>query len=164
MNRRAFNVQLNYQINIALRNNLAISLLMLNIDKFKELNDTFGHRVGDSILKKVAIIMKRIARKSDFVTRYGGEEFAIILPYTDKKGSIMVAERIRESIQNYKWKEQNVTVSIGGATITFKENEEYEEECNNFAKKILTDTDKALYYSKETGRNRVTHFDDIPLM
>jgi len=121
---------------------------MLDVDYFKEFNDTFGHPAGDQVLKQMARILREASRSSDVVARYGGEEFVVILSETDADGAVDAAERIRQAVESYKWEGRPVTVSIGAATSTHS---------INGSAILLEEADKALYTSKSDGRNRVTH-------
>jgi len=128
-----------------------VSLIMLDLDHFKSINDTFGHLVGDAVLKAVAMILRGLTRGNDVVARYGGEEFAVLLPDTGEEQALMVAERIRTAMENYPIHElspglRRLTVSIGVATYRLGLGK------NNFIRLA----DKALYLSKQAGRNRVT--------
>jgi diguanylate cyclase (GGDEF)-like protein len=133
-----------------------ISVLLMDIDHFKCFNDTYGHPVGDKVLKTVADIFASSLRKVDFAARYGGEEFVAILVNTDKKGAQKMGERIRKNIEHEKIKigkeEVSITVSVGLST--------YPEDSKD-KKGLINIADKALYYAKETGRNRCVHFRDI---
>lgn len=127
-----------------------ITLLMLDIDNFKKINDTYGHMAGDSVLREVARLIQYSVRDGDLAFRYGGEEFAVILPSTDAAGGTYVAERIRGSIETalFEAGEHNlkVTISIGVST------------CPDNAQTIrdlIMAADKALYTAKQTGKNRV---------
>jgi diguanylate cyclase (GGDEF)-like protein len=128
-----------------------ISLVMLDIDDFKIYNDTLGHQDGDRILKDMASLLKNQSRKMDFVCRYGGEEFALILPYTDNQEAFMIAERLREHIAKYPFLRsdsqlnKNITVSMGIAT--FPEN-------GTTPADLIAYSDKALYTAKNMGKNR----------
>ena len=118
----------------------ALSLIMLDIDSFKSYNDKFGHLKGDEILKQVAEILKKNCRHVDIVARYGGEEFMVILPDTEIKGAKILAEKIRNAVQEIK-----LTVSAGVAG--------YEKDMtkDEFIEKV----DKALYKAKADGKNKV---------
>ena len=133
------------------RYGLLFSVLLLDIDHFKQFNDTFGHPSGDRALKQVAGALTLAARTSDRVARYGGEEFAIILPTTDAQGAMEAAERFRAAVERQEWVERPVTVSIGVAT--------WNLEAESPAA-LLQQADTALYASKRAGRNRATHYAD----
>jgi len=126
-----------------------LSLIMADVDYFKSFNDTYGHQVGDFVLKRVARMFKNGSRAHDVVARYGGEEFIMILPGTDIEDAKVIAERIRETIEKTPLRRHNetysVTVSLGVAML---EEEKTKEE---FIKKV----DEALYMAKRSGRNRV---------
>ncbi len=143
-NRRNFNNRLNLEWRSAIRDKLPLSFLMLDIDKFKECNDTYGHQEGDMILKAVARTLEQtVKRPGDLVARWGGEEFTVLLPNTNSQGALMVAESIRANIE----KETIVTASIGVNTQI--------PEQNSSIDKFISATDNALYKAKEMGRNRV---------
>jgi diguanylate cyclase (GGDEF)-like protein len=145
-NRRAFQRQLENEYKRALRYDTPLSLLLLDLDKFKEYNDEFGHLAGDEVLRMVAKILQENSRVHDFVARYGGEEFAVVLPVTKLEGALVMGERFRRSIQQASWKLRPMTVSIGAATLTL-DMASIEE--------LLLQTDKALYDAKQNGRNQV---------
>ena len=134
------------------RYNQEFSLIILDIDKFKKFNDTYGHLVGDYVLKEVAKIIKISVRKFDIVARYGGEEFGVILLSTGSETALMVAERIRRNIEkrifDYHGTEMRVTISGGVAHVKDIEIMEQNE--------IIRVADEALYESKNNGRNRIT--------
>jgi diguanylate cyclase (GGDEF)-like protein len=127
-----------------------LSLIMLDIDDFKVYNDTMGHQAGDQILREMASQLKNQSRKMDYVCRYGGEEFAIILPYTDKKEAFFIAERLRENIEKHHFVKEEIlpnkvlTASLGIAT--FPEN-------GDSTTRLLEHADKALYEAKKKGKN-----------
>ncbi|MHB2155807.1 GGDEF domain-containing response regulator [Calditrichota bacterium GD2] len=155
-NFRYFKLRLNEEVIRHNRMKTELSLLILDVDNFKNYNDTLGHPAGDEVLKKFAVILRQSARENDIVARYGGEEFAIILPGTSKKGATVVAERIRETIENTYFEHEEiqpmgkVTVSIGVATIP---------EDANSAEELTKKADAALYYAKRHGRNQVKAYD-----
>ncbi len=126
-----------------------LSFLMADIDKFKNINDTYGHFAGDDILKNTASIMQSSLREADIAGRMGGEEFGVILPNADKEAAALVAEKLRRSVEsssiNLKGKKVGVTISIGVSTYTKGDTIE----------KFMKKADDALYNAKETGRNRV---------
>ena len=130
--------------------------MMIDIDRFKLYNDTYGHGEGDNCLKSIARILSiSIIRDADFVTRYGGEEFTIVLPYTDENGACIIAEKLLENIRNYNIPHNKsdiadyVTISIGIVTGKVK----HSQKGNDYIKKA----DEMLYISKQRGRNKYTH-------
>lgn len=152
-NRRYFSERFAEEFERAKSFNFEVSFLMVDIDFFKKINDTYGHLVGDAVLSEVARFIQESIREIDFVGRMGGEEFAVILPETDKTGAIMAAERIRSRIDKEKIRAfdeaVNTTVSIGIAS--------YPD--NTLHQDVLAETaDKALYKAKVSGRNKVCWF------
>ena len=151
--RRHFGQRLNDEFKMAKRYNTKLSLIMVDVDHFKNFNDNYGHQLGDLVLQEVGVVLKRTSRETDIPARYGGEEFAIILPSTDTEGAYILAERLRNDIEmlNIPSSKGNlkVTVSIGVATYT-------EIAHIDSPRDLIEEADKALYRSKETGRNRVT--------
>jgi len=148
-----FQDQLSKEVGAAHANHHALSLLILDIDDFKKLNDTYGHHNGDIVLRKIANILKDSSRENDYACRYGGEEFAIILTQTTKDHGMVIAERIREKVAGYAFRlsadaggqELHVTVSVGlGA---FPEDAQTKE-------KLIAKADKAMYIAKFSGKNR----------
>jgi len=154
-NRRYFNEQLEQEWQIALRQKKNLGFMILDIDHFKIFNDTYGHLAGDEVLKHVSdIIKQKLLRATDKNARWGGEEFAIILPDTNLNGVLEVAENIRKSFEatTFKLSEDisaNITISIGANSVTPQLNDSYS--ISNF----IADADAALYRAKESGRNRV---------
>jgi diguanylate cyclase (GGDEF)-like protein len=152
-NHRYFQELLEKEMVRAYRYKHPISLIMLDIDHFKKINDTYGHPQGDIVLKELSGIITRTLRNSDIAARYGGEEFAIILPETDLEGAGLVAERLRREVEslrlNLNGEKVNITISLGVSSI--------ETHTRVIEKKYFVDiTDRALYNSKKKGRNRVT--------
>lgn len=150
-NHRHFQEVLENEFQRAKRYNLTFSLLIGDIDNFKSINDTYGHQIGDVVLKGTGALLKRSVREIDFVARYGGEEFAIIMPETDAKGAYGTAERIRQSIEKYIFSglppKTRITMSIGVGTYPdLKITGKFE-----FIEKV----DKALYQAKREGKNKV---------
>ncbi len=154
-NRRYFDMVLDEEWSRSMREYTPITLLMLDIDFFKDYNDTFGHQMGDTCLYSIGKILSgQLQRASDFTARYGGEEFVIVLPNTKMEYARLLAERLRRSVEEARLKAGNesvspwVTVSIGMATTTA----EYEQSSSLLVKAA----DTCLYESKRNGRNRVT--------
>lgn len=152
-NRRFFDDELELQEKKCILNNEDLSLIMIDIDYFKIYNDNNGHVAGDDLLEEIAIIFKNICRKSDYVCRYGGEEFAIILPNTSIEGAYILAEKIRKIIEEHKFpygdKQPNnkITISLGISS--------YPKLVNSIELLKIT-ADKALYKSKKDKRNTVS--------
>ncbi len=127
------------------------SIVILDIDHFKKVNDTWGHQTGDDVLEKLADILTSHTRHKDVVARYGGEEFVLILPNVDVPESKIKADHLRQATANSTWQTGIITVSIGIATFTSMDSDTT----------IMKKADQALYASKENGRNRVTHIMDL---
>ncbi|MCL1877320.1 MAG: diguanylate cyclase [Defluviitaleaceae bacterium] len=160
-NRRYFNTLVHQEWERAKRNFTPISFMLLDIDDFKQFNDSFGHLNGDIALQSVAhIISSEITRSSDKIARWGGEEFAIILPDTDTTGARRVSENIRTAVENAEipiddGEVKHATVSIGIHT-------HIPERCDEYsASNFVSDADKALFRAKRTGKNRVCAFNDM---
>jgi len=156
--RQAFMDHLSAQLEISARHFRPLSLLILDIDYFKDYNDNFGHLAGDEVLRKVGKSLKEASRRSDVVARLGGEEFGIILPETDREGATRFGNRFREAIEATDWRLRSVTVSVGATTVEFREVVPRMKPPT--LPQILTEADQALYRSKDLGRNRVTHAED----
>lgn len=153
-NRRQFEIRLKQEIATTKRQNNPLCAMMIDIDFFKRVNDTYGHASGDAVLRGVASIIKAALRESDIPARYGGEEFAVLLPYTKIEEAKIVGERLRKSVESnpieidvedVDIKSINVTISMGLAEFNTKESGE----------ELFERADKALYEAKSTGRNRV---------
>lgn len=148
--RRYFLERASEEIRRSMRHKSNLSLLMLDLDHFKDKNDRFGHLVGDVVLKEVASILKSSLREIDIIGRLGGEEFAIMLTGTGKDGAFQVAERIRESIEGAVFKAYDEVVSItvsAGISVFPDDGVDIES--------LVESADKALYKAKESGRNKV---------
>jgi len=139
------------------RYNLNFSLIIFDVDHFKNFNDSNGHLRGSETLKDIAVVMKNKFRSTDLLAKYGGDEFVIILPQTDKVGAYLAAERLRESVEKRVFPgaetqpQKKITISIGLAT--YPEHGLTDEE-------ILNHADKSLYFAKESGRNRTIMYND----
>lgn len=145
-NRRMINQAIEAEIGRYYRHErMAFSILMLDVDFFKKVNDTFGHPFGDKVLKFLCQKVKTILRVSDVLARWGGEEFAILLPTADLNSAVMLAERMRAEIEQSSVQNQRITISIGAAE--YQRGESFEM--------LLNRVDKALYEAKQTGRNKV---------
>lgn len=122
----------------------SVSLLMVDIDNFKQVNDTYGHLVGDIVLRQIGAVLQKSIRKTDCVVRWGGEEFAIILPDTDREGSTRIAERLRQSVADFNFNSSpailKLTVSIGSVSLCDNVEQDY----------LISQADKALYQAKQT--------------
>ena len=149
LNHRTFQGRLDEQLLSAQRYGRTVSLLLCDIDHFKSVNDTYGHPVGDQVLRGVARVLAKEARTTDLVARYGGEEFAVVMPETDTAGALVIAERIRERIaQMVTGTAQGpltITMSLGVAT--FPEDGQKKGE-------LVEKADGCLYHAKRHGRNR----------
>jgi polar amino acid transport system substrate-binding protein len=145
-NRRKIDEILEEEIKVAKRYNEDLSLIFFDIDHFKKINDTYGHKVGDEVLIELTQLIKKNIRESDFFGRWGGEEFMIVFPHTDLNSAVLLAEKLRKIIEYSKIGGIRVTCSFGVTEIV-----KYDtiETCSSRV-------DKLLYISKESGRNRVT--------
>ncbi len=150
-NRRYFNDFAKKAIELAKRSEHDLSIVAIDIDRFKTINDTFGHIIGDEVLVTISDILRNTIRKSDIVARFGGEEFILLLNNASLKDATKIAEKIRKIIENTKievdGKEINMTSSFGVATF----NKENEEDITS----ILQRADDLLYIAKKHGRNKV---------
>ena len=153
-NRRQFETRLGQEISITKRQGKPLCAMMIDIDFFKSVNDTHGHAAGDEVLRTVAGIIKQALRESDIPSRYGGEEFAVLLPFTHLDEAKVVGERLRKAVESTPItinqdtddeKQINVTISMGVAEFDSKESGEF----------LFERADKALYNAKTNGRNQV---------
>jgi two-component system cell cycle response regulator len=145
-NHRAFQDYLEEQFQTAMRNKQPLALILMDVDHFKQYNDTYGHQAGDEVLRQVAQILQANVREGDFVARYGGEEFVIVLPRTDLESAVAVAERLRRAVESAEWHLRPITGSFGVACI--RPDMETRQE-------LIEAADQALYQAKKNGRNRV---------
>jgi diguanylate cyclase (GGDEF)-like protein len=156
-NRRAFNESLERSVARQDRQGGSFVLLLLDIDHFKRLNDTFGHPAGDAALRNTAQLLERHLRKSDLAARYGGEEFAVILASTDRAGGLHLAEKVRSTVEGghlvFDGARLSVTVSVGMAVWP---------EDGREAAALVAAADRALYAAKQAGRNRVVEAARLP--
>lgn len=145
-NRRVFLNRLEEEIARASRYDMPLSLAILDVDHFKQYNDTRGHLAGDVVLRRVGEVLRSSARAGDIVARIGGEEFAVILPSTRREGASVLGERFRQAIAREPWPDRAMTVSVGVATIAGGTIER---------SAFMAAADAALYQAKQGGRNRV---------
>jgi diguanylate cyclase (GGDEF)-like protein len=150
-NRRFFADLANNTINLAKRQAKDFSSLMIDIDKFKNVNDTYGHSTGDEVLKALAYVLVKNTRASDIVARFGGEEFVILLPDTDIAGAKIIAQKIRQRVESQPLQINgtsiNYTISIGVS--------QFNKDIDTVIDTVLDRADKALYKAKNSGRNQV---------
>jgi diguanylate cyclase (GGDEF)-like protein len=152
-NRRAFFERFETEFELSVRENLSLSVMMVDIDHFKSINDDFGHGVGDDVIRQIADVLKSESRANDCVGRYGGEEFCVILVAADVEAAKEVGERARIEFARRMQRPDSatagrpVTASFGVSTLTSGAAD---------VAKLLDQADQALYESKNNGRNRVT--------
>lgn len=155
-NRNCFMIKYEDEKKLLLKYQKSLSLIMIDIDKFKNVNDTFGHEFGDQVLKKVAKVLENHSRDSDILARFGGEEFILLLPLTGKDTAILIAERLRkrmkEELKNFGGK-TNLTISLGVTSHNFRQGDVNFEE-------LYKASDKALYTAKNKGRDMVIYEDN----
>ena len=144
-NRRAFNTQLETRIVAAQRSGEGMALMLIDADHFKSINDRHGHTYGDSVLRNFAVVLNRVKRAEDIACRFGGEEFAVLMPVIDIQAAQTLAKRIMDSLRLFPWENEPVTVSIGLAMCS--------ETCTS--EDLIQAADSALYRAKREGRNRV---------
>jgi diguanylate cyclase (GGDEF)-like protein len=153
-NRRYFEERLGVETQKSFCSSTPLSLVMVDIDHFKKVNDTFGHTAGDQVLCKTSSLLKNSIRKKDMVARYGGEEFMLILPETGLEESFLIAERIRRLVENTSFEigqaQVNLTISMGISNFPSHRAKSKEE--------LVRMTDQALYDAKRGGRNKVCIF------
>jgi two-component system, cell cycle response regulator len=152
LNRRALLERLSIEVDRAHRYGSSLSLLLLDIDHFKAINDTAGHLVGDGVLRQLGELLAYSVRTADVVARYGGEEFVVILPETSSEGGVIFAERLRDTVERHAFDVSNdeplhLTASIGVATFPSPRVESTED--------LFARADEALYRAKSGGRNQV---------
>jgi diguanylate cyclase (GGDEF)-like protein len=153
-NRAALDRTLQREVELAHRHHLPLSIVILDLDKFKTINDSYGHSAGDYILRTLVTCIDETVRGSDILFRYGGEEFVLILSGTDTEGAKRIAERLRCAIESYPFvydrQEIAVTASFGVATLQSRDD----------VKRLFNKADSALYQAKDAGRNQVRYYSD----
>jgi diguanylate cyclase (GGDEF)-like protein len=146
LNRRAFDAQLSAEVERAHRHRHPLSVLIIDIDHFKAINDTYGHLAGDTILGHVSSVLRDVGRSIDTVGRLGGDEFAVILPHTSRQSAATVAQRLLDRVRNIR-EPAPVTLSIGVAEIATD---------TDTAPQLIRSADLALYRAKSAGRDQVS--------
>jgi diguanylate cyclase (GGDEF)-like protein len=157
-NHRAFKQAIHRELAMVRRHDRELGIVMLDVDKFKKFNDTYGHQQGDEVLKVVGATLEETARTSDFVARYGGEEFVLLFPETGKEGIMQACEKFRQAIEAMKVRNINkegeflsVTASFGGVCV--RSNDVVTLEGDDFYKMYVEVCDQNLYKAKDKGRN-----------
>ncbi len=149
-NRRKFEIEIEKEIARSLRYRHNLSFVIFDIDLFKNVNDTYGHNVGDEVLKKLSLTVKKELRINDFICRWGGEEFALLLPETDLHSAIEICEKLRQIIMQIDFDNGIfITCSFGVAEFNLAQTKN----------ELFTNADEALYKAKELGRNRIEYKD-----
>jgi two-component system cell cycle response regulator len=157
-NRRYFDMHIERMLQNSLDNDKPLALMIIDMDHFKSVNDTFGHQSGDEILRQLSARIMRSVRPSDLVARYGGEEFVVVMPNTDLKHAAIVAERVRKVIENEAFDipvapgKVKKTISVG-LSVAVK---------NDVSSALIERADKGLYHVKNTGRNKIAVYSDKP--
>lgn len=150
-NRKMFNDLLTAEVKKADRHSKIFSLIIFDIDNFKSVNDTYGHLAGDDVLIEIGSLTKSIIRQSDYFARWGGEEFAVLLPETTLQGAALLAEKIRAGIMSHRFAEiGNLTCSFGVAQFVPDEAKDT----------LISNADWALYHAKNNGKNQVAVFEN----
>jgi diguanylate cyclase (GGDEF)-like protein len=157
-NRRALFDLLGVEFRRSRRYGRELSVLMVDLDHFKNVNDRWGHPFGDYVLREIAGLISHSVRESDIIGRYGGEEFAVILPETDTERAVVVGEKLRRAAETFEYRHEGtppageppvrITISVGVASLPVEEDQDEIE--------LIGRADQALYEAKRTGRNRVT--------
>ncbi len=143
--------ELDLKVKLALRHNYRTSIMFIDIDDFKQFNDSNGHLLGDKLLADFTTLLKQCCRKTDIIGRFGGEEFVIISPHTDKRGAFVLADKLREAVSCHKFTghAQDVSVTFSGGIAAVPDD-------GSDACEVLKKADDAMYKSKKTGKNRIT--------
>lgn len=151
-NRRYLDRVLENELKRCARYQRGVALIMLDIDHFKAYNDAYGHPAGDEVMREVATILGKSTRALDIVTRYGGEEFAIVLPETEGPGAYAAAQKVRAAIEAHQFPNEHLTASLGVACCRAPVASSPDE--------LIAMADKALYKAKQSGRNRVCTWEE----
>jgi two-component system, cell cycle response regulator len=151
-NHRRFQEEVESAFSSHVRMHFPLSMILLDVDNFKQYNDAYGHPAGDDVLKKVAKVLTETSRNYEVVARYGGEEFAVLLPGTSKEQAMLASERFRIAIEQQPWPMRPITASFGVASL---------DPSMTNPRDLIQNADAALYASKQNGRNCSTHFEHI---
>ena len=151
-NYRGFREQMEVTFQRVRRYGVSLSLILMDVDRFKAFNDAYGHPAGDVRLRQIALLLRQQVRIYDFVARYGGEEFVLILPDTDANGAVMQAERLRHLVSQARFGNEPVTASFGAASFG-------PEVCSS--EQMIEQADIAMYAAKIAGRNGVRHYNAL---
>lgn len=157
-NRTFFSTKLEEEFQRAVRYNTPLSLIVIDIDHFKPINDTHGHQAGDAYLESLSELIERTVRQVDTVARYGGEELVVILPHTAREGAMIAAERLRRTVADHEvsFEGQAIRCTISLGVASYQEGSAYSVE------ELLQAADRAMYEAKEGGRNQVVFLEEDP--
>lgn len=144
-NRRRFSEDMEMLHAVASRQGTPLSVVMADVDHFKQFNDSFGHPAGDTVLRDVSAVLRENVRAQDVVARYGGEEFVVLLPATDLVDGLMLDEGLRDRVAGFDWPLRPITISLGVATAGTE---------HSGPDSLIEAADRALYRAKRSGRNR----------
>jgi len=163
MNRRSFMERAVQELNDAFRHRFSCGVIMMDVDFFKNFNDTYGHQAGDEALRHIVNIIGTVCRKHDFLGRYGGEEFVFFFCHADKNTSVVIAERIRNALQRNPVRlpadSVSITVSMGIAMAVKPKKLDYDK-LNDYLDLLIRNADSAMYKAKNEGRNRVVLYEN----
>ncbi len=159
-NRRAFNSELSKELSRSCRNQQPLSCLFIDLDHFKQVNDTYGHQTGDKVLRGSAQTIKDQLRKTDFIARFGGEEFAVLLPGCEPQQALQIAEKIRQAVSQQRFRSDDaiafgITLSVGVSTCPTQSFEPIK--LTDLADLLLASADKGVYQAKAQGRNQACY-------
>jgi len=152
-NRRSLMARIRAELQRGRRNQSPVSVVMVDVDKFKQFNDNFGHLAGDRVLMAVAGILLEKCRDTDVIGRYGGEEFLLVLPDTNQEGALIHTGRLNEAIAAHRWRHGAVTASFGVTTV--QPDWAFSDGVDGVVEHAIETADSAMYVAKEAGRNRV---------
>ncbi|MBY4675428.1 sensor domain-containing diguanylate cyclase [Marinobacterium arenosum] len=159
-NRRAFYEHFESQLRISIRERLPISIALIDIDHFKQINDSLGHQKGDEVLCTLARLLEANSRDSDTLARFGGEEFIVLMFDADRQDGLKAAERLRQCVEESAMAQTSLTVSIGVSSHQQPDPVSGDIDAPRLCNRIIAKADQALYRAKRAGRNKIAHFDD----